>query len=175
VAAFLITGNPGSGKTCVASHLAALGFVALDTDSIAGWESASGVAVDQPADATDDWLADHRWVWRRERLEAAIRSHAREADPIFLCGIAFNQRQMLDLFARVFVLSIDHDTQVKRLDAPADSHRNAAQRAQILAGREVFEKEMAQAGAVLLDGREPTPFVVDQILQLTGLRARRPR
>ena len=42
MAAFLITGNPGSGRTTLAGELARRGFTALDTDRIAGGEAASG-------------------------------------------------------------------------------------------------------------------------------------
>jgi adenylate kinase family enzyme len=67
VAAFLITGNPGSGKTTVALELTRRGFTALDTDAIAGWETATGVSVSQPEHATDEWLLEHRWVWSSGR------------------------------------------------------------------------------------------------------------
>jgi shikimate kinase len=161
----LITGNPGSGKTTVALELARRGFPALDTDEIAGWETATGVSVGQPDHATDEWLREHRWVWRRSRLEAAIAARTTAGQPVFLCGIAVNQRQMLDCFERVFLLSLDDRTQLDRLDTASNAHRNAAQRAQIIRGRPVFEQEMRSAGAVVLDGRQPTARLVGRILQ----------
>ena len=165
MAAFLITGNPGSGKTTVALELARRGFTALDTDEIAGWETAAGVPGGQPEHATDQWLLEHRWVWRRSQLEDAIRSRTTAAQPVFLCGIARNQREMLDCFERVFLLSLDDRTQLDRLDTASNAHRNEAQRAQILRGRPVFEQEMRRAGAVVLDGRLPTPRLVSRILR----------
>ena len=63
---------------------------------------------------------------------------------------------MLDLFTMVFLLSIDHETQLQRLDTPDNADRNAAQRAQILKGRATFERQMRAAGAVVLDGSRPT-------------------
>jgi hypothetical protein len=162
--AFLITGNPGSGKTTVALELTRRGFTALDTDEIAGWETATGVSVSQPEHPTDEWLLSHRWVWSRTRLEDAIRARTAGGQPVFLCGIALNQREMLDCFRLVFLLSLDDTTQLDRLDTPSNAHRNEAQRAQIIQGRPMFEREMRAAGAVILDGREPTPRVVDRIL-----------
>jgi hypothetical protein len=47
---------------------------------------------------------------------------------------------------------------------PSNAHRNAAQRAQIIRGRPVFEQEMRAAGALMLDGRQPTSRIVDRIL-----------
>ena len=162
--AFLITGNPGSGKTTVALELSRRGFAALDTDEIAGWETPTGVPVSQPERATDEWLLGHRWVWSRRRLHDAIRARTTAGRPVFLCGIAMNQREMLDCFDLVFLLSLDDMTQLDRLDTASNAHRNHAQRAQIVQGRPVFEQEMRTAGAVVLDGRLPTPRVVDRIL-----------
>ena len=164
MAAFLITGNPGSGKTTVALELIRRGHIALDTDDIAGWETSTGVSVSQPEHATDEWLLEHRWVWNRRRLEDTIRDRAAAGQPVFLCGIAMNQCEMLDCFELVFLLSLDDTTQLDRLDTASNAHRNEAQRAQIARGRPVFEQEMRSVGAVVLDGRQPTPRVVDRIL-----------
>lgn len=72
---------------------------------------------------------------------------------------------MLDCFDLVFLLSLDDRTQIDRLDTASNAHRNEAQRAQIIRGRPVFEQEMRAAGAVVLDGRQPTSRIVDRILR----------
>jgi hypothetical protein len=149
----------------MAAELTRRGFTAIDTDAIAGWETTAGVPVSEPDQATDEWLLSRRWVWRRTRLEAVIRTHTPAGQHVFLCGIAMNQRDMLDLFEAVFLLSLDHATQLERLDTAANAHRNAALREQILAGRPVFEREMRAVGAVLLDGRQPTSVLVTRLLQ----------
>lgn len=105
MSAFLITGNPGSGKTTLADELTRRGLLAVDADKSAHWETASGVPVDQPEHAADEWLLSHRWVCRRARIEAINRPHAADGQHIFLCGIAMNQRDMLDLFTMVFLFS----------------------------------------------------------------------
>jgi shikimate kinase len=174
VPAYLITGNPGSGKTTVALELTRRGFAALDTDETAGWEDPEGHPADQPDHPTDEWLHQHRWVWRRTRLEDAIQARPTTVDPVFACGIAVNQREMLDCFELVFLLTLDDATQVDRLDTASNVHRNAAQRAQIIRGRPVFEQEMRTAGALVLDGRQPTSATVDRILHEVR-RTSRPR
>jgi dephospho-CoA kinase len=162
VTAVLVTGNPGSGKTTLAAELARRGCAVLDGDDIAGWETTAGEPATQPVPTPDDWWAAHRWVWTRARVEEAI---AKATRTLYLCGIAVNQRDLLDLFDRVYLLTIDHRTQLARLDTPANAHRNAAARAQILDGRPVFEAEMLAAGAIALDGRQAPSILADQILR----------
>ena len=84
--AYLIPGNPRVRKTTVARELIRRGLTALDTDEIAGWETAEGCAAAQPDDPTGEWLSQHRWVWRRNRLEAAIQARAAAGRPVFSAG-----------------------------------------------------------------------------------------
>ncbi len=163
--AILITGNPGSGKSSLASELARRGCAVIDGDDIAGWETTSGEPATQPVPTPDDWWSRHRWVWARSRVEGLIRKHSSAHRCLFLCGIAINQRDMLDLFDLVFLLTLDHTTQLERLDAPSNAHRTAAARAQILDGRQVFQAEMQAAGAIPLDGRQPIPILAGRILE----------
>src|SRR4051794_32350642 len=65
MAAFLITGNPGSGKTTIAQELTRRRLIAVDADETAHWETASGEPAVQPEHASDEWLLGHRWVWSR--------------------------------------------------------------------------------------------------------------
>ena len=170
VQAFLVTGNPGSGKSTVAAELARRGFVALDPDydpELSHWLDTDGRRtdlMDGPPAPTEEWLRSHRWVWSRLRLEELL---AASDAPVFVCGIALNQHELLDLFTNVFLLRIDDPTQEDRLVAHDRAYppgRNEAGRQQIREGRPAFETKMLQLGATPLDGTLPTRTVVDQIL-----------
>lgn len=161
--AYLVTGNPGSGKSMMVAELTRRGFQALDTDDLAGWVDDSGTTAAQPLNVTATWLASHHWEWTRAAFERILQKA--DAPPVFFCGIATNQLDMLDLFEVVFLLTLNEQTQIDRLDAASNADRNSAQRAEILEGRPVFEAQMQKAGAVILDGRQPTATLADAILR----------
>jgi hypothetical protein len=143
--AVLITGNPGSGKTTMVAELTRHGLDAIDADDgIARWEEGT---------------EGHRWVWDRDRLEQAISL----TPGLFVCGTAINQREMLDLFSQVFLLSIDAATQLERLESAGDREPTLWQ--PIIDGRPVFEEEMKAVGAVVLDGRRAPSDLVSEIVQ----------
>ena len=170
MAVVLITGNPGAGKTDVARELCRRGFVALDADDLARWETVEGRPADPPEELTYDWLQAHRWVWGRTNVLAGIAERTSAEGHVFLCGIALDLEELLDVFDVVFLLSIDEQTQVHRLDAPSNANRNPDQRRQIIEGRPEFERRMRAHGAVVLDGRDPTPALVAQIVSETAER-----
>jgi gluconate kinase len=165
--AYLITGNPGSGKSTLAAELSRRGFIARDADDLAFWENSAGIQVDQPPDADDNWRRAHRWVWSRGRIAQAITAAGSNAGIVFLCGIARNQREMLDLFHKVFLLTIDEDTQIARLARPSQTTspaRTDTMKQQIRDGRPIFQAEMLACGAIPLDGTAPTKTVAETLL-----------
>ena len=141
----LVTGNPGAGKTTMAAELTRLGHYAIDADDeIARWE---------------DGPDGRRWTWDRSRLERAISL----TPGLFVCGIASNMRDMLDLFDRLFLLSIDAATQIERLESAGDRDPGLWQ--PIIDGRPAFEEEMKAVGATTLDGRRAATDLASQIVQ----------
>jgi len=165
--AFLVTGNPGSGKSALARELGRRGLQAIDPDDdpeLAYSEDAAGHRAGQPQGPDEEWLRSRRWVWSRSRLEKVLAGHR---EPAFVCGIARNQDELLDLFDRVFLLRIDEPTQEARLlahDALHPPGRSEAGRQEIRDGRTVFEAQMLRHGAIALDGTAPTAIVADELL-----------
>src|SRR5689334_15699944 len=116
--AYLVTGNPGSGKTTLAAELVRRGLVAIDPDydaELSHWVDDEGtptLKADGPADPDVQWLRTHHWVWSRSRLQEILRECQ---VPVFICGIALNIHDVADLFDRIFLLRIDAQTQEQRL------------------------------------------------------------
>src|SRR5919202_5036251 len=114
MAAFLVTGNPGSGKTTLAAELVRRGLVAIDPDydaELSYWEDDAGtqtLKADGPSQPDEQWLRTHHWVWSRSRLQDIVRQHKA---PVFVCGIALNIHRVVDLFEHIFLLHINVDTQ----------------------------------------------------------------
>lgn len=169
MSAFLITGNPGSGKSALARELGRRGLRAIDPDDdprLAYSLDAAGHRADPPQHPDEEWLRSHRWVWSRSGLTEAL---AQYDEPVFVCGIARNQDELLDLFDRVFLLRIDEPTQEARLKAHDALHppgRSEAGRQEIRDGRAVFEAQALRHGAIALDGTAPTAVVAGELLAL---------
>src|SRR5688572_25673420 len=140
--AVLITGNPGSGKSTLAVHLSQRGEVAIDADDLASWEDRAGMPVEPPACVDEAWQLAHRWVWNRARIEAVIAASEHPSGVMFVCGIAVNQDQMLDLFECVFLLVIEADTQDARLAQAMSPQRTEGVKRQIRDGRRAFQARM---------------------------------
>ena len=151
----------------------------LDPDydpELSYWRDADGVRTDLkdgPAAPTEEWLRSHWWVWSRPRLEELL---AATDAPVFVCGIALNQHELLDLFTKVFLLRIDDrpkktgSSRMTLLTHPGGTRRADSR---FREGRPVFETEMLQLGATPLDSTLPTRTVVDHILaHLPGLVSR---
>lgn len=136
----------------------------MDADDLASWEDSSGTPVERLAPVDEAWQLTHRWVWNRARIEAVIGASEQPEDVIFVCGIAQNQDQMLDLFERVFLLVIDAEAQDARLARATSPQRTEGVKEQIREGRPILQAGMLAAGATPLDATAPTAVLADTVL-----------
>jgi thymidylate kinase len=166
---FIVTGISGSGKTTIARALAARGELALDSKLVPGlfhFEDAEGhvPASNHPNDQA--WLAGHKWVLDREVFHRTLAQHP-QAKRAFLCGGGDSLKALWPEAAAVFLLKIDEETLLARLNDPQRDNRfagNTATQQRLLNRLPKYQQANLNQGAVAIDATQPAGQVVDAIL-----------
>ncbi|ROQ40011.1 dephospho-CoA kinase [Frondihabitans sp. PhB188] len=163
--AYLVSGNPGAGKSTLTAELVRRGVRALDSDAVDGlaaFMDASGAVVgDHTLPVTPELLADFYWGWSAARLDDVLDELGSDG---VLLGIAVNQWDFTDRFDRLVLLELDEATQHDRVLT-----RHPLDRQQIAAGLPVMQAQMIERGAARIDARQPTATVADELQALLGL------
>lgn len=165
---YLITGDPGAGKSAVAKLLAGRGYAAYDTDDlpdVTRLEDRAGKPADWPQRPVD-W-SRYRWNWQ----EAALRKLLTGAGPVFVAAVVSNQERYYCLFDMIFVLVADPATLRRRLAGRGgnDYGKHPDELAGILDYHEERVAELLSAPhAVAIDATRPLEQVADDILARTS-------
>ncbi|WP_020577992.1 hypothetical protein [Actinopolymorpha alba] len=169
MAAVLVVGGPGSGKSSVANGLRRRGLRSIDCDyGLARWEDPEGIPVEFPANPDLEWLRSHHWQWIDERFEQVL-SECRERSTA-LCGASYNLANYLPRFELLILLQVDDATTAQRLADPRrnnDFGRIGATLEWSLDWRPRLEAEMLGAGAHGVDARQPLEQVVDDVIRIS--------
>lgn len=170
MAAVLVAGGPGAGKSSVARLLYERGYRSVDLDfGPARFEDADGNVVGFPQDPDAAWLRDHHWVWVPERLEWML-DRCRQQSAV-LCGTSQNMWGYLRRFELVIFLSIGPETMLRRLGDPArdnDFGRVGGTVRWSLDWLPDLERDMISSGATCIDADRRLDDVVDNILAICG-------
>lgn len=166
-----LTGNSGAGKSTIRKELSRRGYEAHDTDEndVSSWQNKlTGKTVERPefeADRTKEWYDKHDWNMSREKVEN-LQDVAKDKI-VFLCGSTSNADEMIDLFDKVYYLSIDQDTLKKRLLTRTDNDFGKApdELANITGWHDSLEARYRGHGAEMLDASKSVKEVVDLILE----------
>lgn len=153
---YLVEGVSTSGKTSVCEALQRRGHHAVHGDRELAYrgDPATGVPVDAGGH-------EHH-LWDVAKVKALIADQHHEVT--FSCGGSRNYRAFVDLFDAVFVLTIDRDALVRRLDERPEEEFGARP-----AERELVER-LHRSGADIPDGiainaTAPLARVVDDIVR----------
>jgi broad-specificity NMP kinase len=168
---YLIEGVSGTGKTTVAEELQRRGYHVIHGDRELSYRGSpeTGEPLDDLSheSATDNitWRHKH-WIWNVDKVKSLVadRSHAKS----FFCGGARNSHRFIDLFDKVFVLTVDLDTLNRRLAARPDDEFGAKPSERELIRRMHATKEDDPKGGVAIDATAPLERVVDAILEKCG-------
>lgn len=120
---YLIEGVSGTGKSSVCRELRARGYHAVDGDNELAYQG------DPETGEPTAGLTHEHHIWDVAKVAALLAD--RDAPVTFFCGGSRNFPRFIDRFDGVFVLDLDRDTLIQRLDARpvaewADAQRNAS-------------------------------------------------
>jgi broad-specificity NMP kinase len=169
MARYLITGYSGTGKSTIAKELQQRQYTAYDTDRIRGLTHYAHPKTGRrmytiPFVRYD--LSKMDWNWNARKFHRLLTDN----DDVFVCGITSNQDKYLQLFDKVFVLTLDAQTIEHRVATRTTSvyGKLPNEMAHILSTFESFNDFMRRQGAIPIDASLPISEVVDSILEQTN-------
>lgn len=160
---YLIEGVSGTGKTSVCTELQRRGYQAIHGDRELRYQG--GLETGMPMDIfTSDRSKSP--IWDIEKVQAFI-ANKNEA-VTFFCGGVRNLGQFLELLDGVFILEVDLDTCLRRIDErvaldPTDWGATPEER-EIIARLHQTKENIPRTG-IVLDATQPLVSVVDEILR----------
>ncbi|MEO7754682.1 MAG: AAA family ATPase [Terracoccus sp.] len=159
---YLVEGVSGTGKTSVCHELRRRGYDAVNGDTDLAYQG-------DPATGRPTEGEPSHWhhLWRVDAVRRRVADHTR--DVTFFCGGSRNISCFVNLFDDVFVLQVDSDTLLHRLDQRLDDEFGATPDERELVVRLHRTGEGMPEGSILVDATAPLTRVVDEIVaHLTG-------
>lgn len=155
---YLIEGVSTSGKTSVCDELLRRGHHAVHGDRQLAYRG------DPATGATAEAGGHENHLWDVAKVRALTADKGAEAT--FFCGGSRNYAAFIDLFDAVFVLTIDRDTLLQRLDGRPDQEFGARPGERTLVERLHASGQDTPEG-IVIDATAPLERVVDEILHST--------
>jgi hypothetical protein len=165
---YLIEGVSGTGKTAVCTELQRRGYQAIHGDRELAYQGDPETG--QPTDPetgtpTATFISEHH-IWDVEKVQAFVANQ--DEVVTFFCGGSRNFSKFIELFDGVFVLEVDLDTCLRRIDErvaldPTDFGAKPEERQ--LAAHLHDTKEDIPKNGIVIDATAPLPRVVDEIIR----------
>jgi hypothetical protein len=113
---------------------------------------------------TATWISEHH-IWNVETVKILVANQ--DEMVTFFCGNSKNASKFIDLFDGVFVLDVDLDTMIRRIDErvaldPTDWGGRPEERE--LTVRLYHTKEDIPKSGIIIDATRPLEHVVNEIL-----------
>ena len=170
---YLIDGVSGAGKTAVCAELQRRGYQAIHGDDELAYQGDPDTG--QPADGlrhehSAAFISEHH-IWDIEDVKALVANQ--EEAVTFFCGGSRNSSKYLALFDGVFILEVDLDTSLRRIEErvardPTDWGGTPAEREITVRMYHMFHsKEALSHNGAIIDATAPLACVVDEILRLS--------
>lgn len=168
---YYVTGIAGAGKSETYKELKKRGVevYGTDEDQLAGfYNNDSGNRVGNPADSdgeTDpDFRNHHTWKLPRTVIEG-IKEESTGKN-VFLCGVAANEEEFLDLFDKLFALILDDQTVLRRIASRNNNSfgKEKDELEQIKEWQASTPAYYTKHNFVQIDAAQPVEQVVDELL-----------
>jgi broad-specificity NMP kinase len=159
---YLIEGVSGTGKSSVCHELRRRGYAAINGDRELAYQGdpTAGEKTEGFGNEAEARHEHHFWDVEKVRRLAANQ----DDEATFFCGGSRNFRQFIDLFDEVFILDVDAETLIQRLDARTDDDWGKRKSERELILRLRAAKEGTPSNGIVLDATRPVASVVDDIL-----------
>jgi dephospho-CoA kinase len=166
---YLIDGVSGAGKTAVCTELQRRGYQAIhgDRELVYRGDPETGRPMEPETDPpTASWISEHH-IWDVEKVKAYVANQ--EEAVTFFCGGSKNSSKYINLFDGVFVLEVDLNTSLRRIEErvardPTDWGGTPEERD--ITARMYHTKEDVPQNGIIIDATAPLARVVDEILRL---------
>jgi len=159
---YLIEGVSGSGKTSVCNELQRRGYHAIHGDRELAYQGDPETGI-----PTDGFKAEHH-IWHVDKVKALVT----KLDDVvtYFCGGSRNHSKFIDIFDGVFVLEVDLETCLQRIDErvaldPTDWGGRSEEREIIV--RMHQSKEGIPKTGMIIDATATIEHVVDEIIRLS--------
>jgi hypothetical protein len=157
---YLIGGVSGAGKTSVCTELQRRGYQAIHGDRELAYQGDPTTG-----EKTEGFSPEHH-IWDVEKVQAFIAN--KDEAVTFFCGGSRNFSQFLELLDGVFILEVDLDTSLRRIDErvardPTDWGGKPEERE--ISARLYQTKEGIPSSGIVIDATPPLVSVVDEILR----------
>lgn len=156
----LIEGVSGTGKTTVCNELQRRGYHVIHGDRELAYQG------DPDTGTPTDTATHENHIWHIEKVKALVDNQ--EEAVTFFCGGSRNFPKFINLFDGVFVLEVDLETGLKRIDErvaldPTDWGGKPEEREII--SRLHQTKEGIPKNGMIIDATAPIEQVVDEIIR----------
>ncbi|HEU5230895.1 MAG TPA: AAA family ATPase [Ktedonobacteraceae bacterium] len=157
---YLIEGVSGTGKTSVCTELQRRGYQAIHGDRELAYQG------DPTTGEKTEGFGHEHHIWDVEKVQAFIAN--KDEAVTFFCGGSRNFSKFIELLDGVFILEVDLDTCLRRIDErvaldPTDWGGKPEER-EIIARLHQTKEDIPSSG-IVLDATPPLVSVVDEILR----------
>ena len=167
-----ITGISGTGKTTLANALHTKGFKTISIDETPGlctWVNRNdGSKVHYEGVVDKEFITGHKWVCFREDLRNLMSND----ENVFVCGVAENQDEYLDLFDKVILLQCEPEIFLHRLlhrtGNPFGKDKSAQE--YLVSTYKEFENNLIKKGAVQINVNRSLDEVIEDIIKCTIIK-----